>query len=660
LCPLDTLDTLDTHTLDTSDAGASPRRAVFATAGHVDHGKTALIRALTGVDTDRLPEEKRRGITLELGFAELPGTPISFIDVPGHRRLVHAMIAGASGVDALVLAVAAGEGVMPQTREHLHVAALLGIRRVLVALTKAELVDDETLALAEADVREALSAVQLSAVSVHRTSARTGRGMEELRSAVVSLAETLPDPGRTARTLLPVDRVFNVQGAGVVVTGTLVHGRLRVGQPVRVLGRRGPRTGVCRGLEIHGRATAQADAPARVAVNIARLERDDLERGDIVSGEHAPCVSRRLDVSLQLLPGVTVKDDQPAVVHVGAARAAARLLMLGSGFAQLVLHEPLAALGGLAFVVRGFSPNREHGAVLGGGRILDADAPPLPRPRDTAGRSRRVHAVELCRDGRQDDAVLAMLDEAPRPVDGAALESRLGLEPGTIAEWSRRDALPGVVSVDAGSCWTTARGLERLAELATARVEAHQASAPHERGASLETIRSALAERCGRDAADAALHRALAGGRLRVEKGVLSTPEFAEREHAASDQAALAALAALERAALQGMGEDAFVASGTPLTVVRAALARLATSGRARRLGALWFAEGAIEEARVAIRAHFERGLPLSVADFKALCRVSRKQAIPLLEQLDREGTTLRDRSEQGRDIRLAGPLLRE
>ncbi len=245
---------------------------VIATAGHVDHGKTSLIRALTGTDTDRLPDEKRRGISIELGFAELPDAGISFIDVPGHKKLVHAMIAGVGGVDGVLLCVAADDGVMPQTREHLHICKLLDIRRAVVALTKADLVDDEMLELAEADARSTLEELGIEAIGVVRTAVTDGRGLPELGALLGQLSAATPPRGASQRAWLPVDRVFSVKGAGTVATGTLTRGSLTLGAPVFVATARGVRESACRGLEVHGRSVGAATAPCRAAVNLARLE----------------------------------------------------------------------------------------------------------------------------------------------------------------------------------------------------------------------------------------------------------------------------------------------------------------------------------------------------------------------------------------------------
>jgi selenocysteine-specific elongation factor len=641
-------------TIATSDGSASARRSVIATAGHVDHGKTALIRALTGVDTDRLAEEKRRGLTIELGFAELPDTSVSFIDVPGHRRLVHTMIAGASGVDAILLAVAADDGVMPQTLEHLRVAELLGIRQVLVALTKIDVADPERVALVEESVRRSIAALGLELRAVVRTSVRDGHGLAALRTQLLSLVRGLPRRSHSTRALVAIDRVFTIRGAGLVVTGTLVRGCLRVGQPVHLAGRRGSRESACRGLQNHGRALAVLEAPARVAVNLSRLEKHDVERGDLLCSHADVPVTRRLDVSLRGAPSLPLPDRAAAVLHCGTARTAARVTCF-DGFAHVTLAEPIAALGGTAFVLRGFADDGEGGAVLGGGWILDANPPPLPRRGDCETRRRRARALEHCIHRRFADATVAIVNEAVHPVQGASLEGRLGLEPGTLVSLLER--APQLVHLP-GGCYVAARTVAQLADVAVERVTVHHEGAPHQRGVSLETIRGVLAERAGVEAADAVLRRVIEARRLLlVDRALLATPDFVKREHPASDDVADALFEALERAAFQGLTETAFAARGTTLAVARTTLARLEAQGRARRLGSLWFAESVLDEARRRVRERLQRGRSLSVPEFKELCGVTRKQAIPLLEQLDREGTTRRDKA---RDVRLAGPLLRE
>ncbi|HEX4475018.1 MAG TPA: selenocysteine-specific translation elongation factor [Polyangiaceae bacterium] len=631
------------------------RRAVFATAGHVDHGKTALVRALTGTDTDRLPEEKRRGISIELGFAELPDDAISFIDVPGHRRLVHAMIAGASGVDAVVLVVAADDGVMPQTREHLHVTRLLGIDRVVVALTKTDLVDAEMCALAEADARELCAEVGLEPISVIATSSTTGAGIDELRRELARVAHGLPLPPSTHSIFLAVDRVFSIRGAGTVVTGTLARGRLEVDRPVYVVGPAGVRESACRALEIHGRAEPFAIAPTRVAVNLSKLDKTAVSRGDVLTADPGLSVSSRLDVALRILPKETVDDGDPVVVHLGTTRASARVVRLGDTVAHLTLETPVACSGGLGFVLRGFAAKRERGAVLGGGRVLDSAPPPLPPRRDKAARTARATMLAFAEAGDIERAARGMLElAAPRPLEPGEVERRLGVEPGSLTEPFAALARAGtLVSIAGGRAFTTEAALERLETDAIDVATVHHRDAPHEFGISSETIRAKLRERSSRDASELALERLLASGRLiLVAGGLVCTPDVATKRETDGAAQSEVVLGVLDAARLEGAEEkDLVLRSGLSVETVRTTLARLGRDGVARGLSGLWFSERALDELRRKVGEYFRANGTLTLQALKDLSGVSRKQAIPLIEQLDREGTTRRVG-----DVRTAGP----
>ncbi len=621
------------------------QRVVIATAGHVDHGKTALMRALTGTDTDRLPDEKRRGISIELGFAELPDSGISFIDVPGHRKLVHAMIAGVGGVDAVLLVVAADDGVMPQTLEHVHVCTLLGIDRVIVALSKCDLVDDELLELAESDVQDTLSALGLSVARMVRTSAETGQGLDELRSVLVEAASAVPRHADSARLWLPVDRVFSVKGAGTVVTGTLTRGQLSVGQELFVAGEHGVTATACRGLEIHGRAVEHASAPTRIAVNLARLGVSDVRRGDVLTLDPALCRSQSLDISLTPLPGSErdLADGSPVQIYIGTTRSGGRVTALGEGLSHLALDRALPCEGGVGVVLRGFRSTREHGAVLGGGRVLDAAAPRPPRRRSAGARELRARALGAAERGELAEALAGLMEiAAPRPIAAADVERRLGLAPDSVARALRKRR--GAVSLDGGALWTTEETLQALIDMLHARTEAFHESEPHEPGLSMETLRAYVARRAGRQLAELALRRALESGRLlELEGGLACSPAFAERSAPAARQSAAKLYDAIEAAGLRGVSETALLAtSDEQPDATRAALGRLARSAAARRLAGLWFAERHLDDLRDRVADYFKTHPTLGVPAFKELCGVSRKQAIPLLEQLDREGTTRR------------------
>jgi selenocysteine-specific elongation factor len=622
---------------------------VLATAGHVDHGKTSLIRALTGTDTDRLPDEKRRGISIELGFAELPGADISFIDVPGHKKLVHAMIAGVGGVDGVLLAVAADDGVMPQTREHLHICKLLGIRRVVVALTKADLVDDEMLELAEADVRATLEALELEPTAVVRTAVVDGRGLAEIRTAIGDLAKLAPPRGASSRTWLPIDRVFSVKGAGTVVTGTLTRGSLTRGSVAFIATTRGVRESACRGIEVHGRAVESVAAPCRVAVNLARLEVADIGRGDVLTLEAELPLTTRVDAQLSALPGTesALSDSSPVTVHIGTTRVGARIAAIGDGLFQLLLDEAIPCQGGVGIVLRGFRATRDHGAVLAGGRVLDALAPPLPRRRDTAGRARRAATLAHVAEGDWALALGGLMEiAAPRPIFGPDIERRFGLEVGDLARWltgkKRRGPADSLALPNAA--YTLPATVELLQSALIRHLERYHSAHPDEPGMSLETLRAKLVARAGREITDLAIDRATKAAVVRSAGGVIALETFATTKGPEAKRAAARVLEVLDAVGLEGVAETA-IATRLPderPESLKSALARLSNETRARRLTGLWFAERHIDELRRRVTAYFDEHAVMSVPLFKDLAGVSRKQAIPLLEQLDREGTTRR------------------
>jgi selenocysteine-specific elongation factor len=364
---------------------------VLGTAGHIDHGKTSLVKALTGIDTDRLKEEKERGITIELGFAHLTlpgGDVIGVVDVPGHERFIRTMVAGAVGVDAVLLVVAADEGVMPQTREHLDICGLLGVRSGVVALTKSDLVEPELLDLAREELSAELSGSALSGAEIIACSARTGAGLAELTAAIDRVLRR--SPGRDAEGIvrLPVDRVFSLRGFGTVATGTLWSGRLRVGDELWPLpGRKNQQPAKVRGLHVHGEPVLEAVAGQRTAVNLP-LPLSAIERGETLvcpaelGGDLDPTLQTGvlLDVELRYLAvaRAPLLRRGRLLLSAGTAQRLALVTLLdrdelapgGTALAQIQLDQPLCSQPGDRFVLRGFAPQKNHGTTVGGGRIL--------------------------------------------------------------------------------------------------------------------------------------------------------------------------------------------------------------------------------------------------------------------------------------------------
>jgi selenocysteine-specific elongation factor len=366
------------------------KHIIVGTAGHIDHGKTALVKALTGIDADRLKEEQERGITIDIGFADLAIGDIrfGFIDVPGHERFVNNMLAGAHGIDLVMLVVAADESIMPQTREHFDICRLLHVKSGLVALTKSDLVDDELRELAQAEVADFVRGSFLDEAPIIAVSSRTGEGIEELKAALVELAASVEPKATSAVPRLPVDRAFSIRGFGTVVTGTLITGELKVGEEVEVLPG-GVRSRI-RNLQVHGRDTEVALAGQRTAVNLQGLNIEQVPRGSMLAPAGRLRTSSMIDARLDLLEGAAHPLAQRGRVrlHHGTAEVMARVVILRgeqsasgdeiedlryispgeSRLVQLRLEEPIATLPGDRFIIRSYSPQ----VTIGGGVVIHA------------------------------------------------------------------------------------------------------------------------------------------------------------------------------------------------------------------------------------------------------------------------------------------------
>jgi selenocysteine-specific elongation factor len=366
------------------------KQVVMGTAGHIDHGKTQLIKTLTGVDTDRLKEEKERGITIDLGFAHLTcedGTEVGVIDVPGHERFVRNMLAGVGGIDLVMLVIAADEGVMPQTREHLAICQLLCIKDGLVALTKADLVDEDWMELVTEDTREFLKGTFLEGKPIVPVSAKTGQGIDELRRVLATLVARVPPKQLEGKFRLPIDRVFTIRGFGTVVTGTLFSGSIRVEERVEIYSK-GIEVKV-RGLQVHNESVPEAVAGQRTAINLQGIEKVELERGDVLGrpGEFAPTFM--LDAVLQHLPDAPrpLRHRARLRLHLGTSELMGRVILLDrdvlapgeEAYVQFRLEKPAIALPRDRFVIRSYSPVQ----TIGGGMLLDVQ--PAKHRRGEAG-----------------------------------------------------------------------------------------------------------------------------------------------------------------------------------------------------------------------------------------------------------------------------------
>ncbi len=635
------------------------KRIVLGTAGHIDHGKTALVKALTGIDTDRLSEEKRRGITIELGFAHLPlpdGTVAGVVDVPGHERFVRAMAAGAGGIDLVVLVVAADEGVMPQTREHVDICRLLGVPRGLVALTKSDLLPElgaDWLPLLEQDIGAAVQGTFLEGAPVVPVSARTGAGLPALLDALAALAREVPERPADGPLFLPVDRAFSLKGFGTVVTGTLLSGAVAeedsvaLSPPAHGQGALRVRT-----VQVHGKSVPRALAGQRTAVNLPGVEAQAVSRGQALVHAGVVPVSHALDVELSLLAAAPkpLRHRARLLLHVGTAQVPASVSLLDRGelapgataLAQLRLGAPAAALPGQRFILRGFSALEGRGKTVAGGRVLAVAA-----RRRKRGRPPDLAQLELLARGDAEARVGAVLAMAgPAGLTSEALTGRTALAPKALqACLERLGARGGALLFDrerrAYVAGEVARALaSRLVEAAAAF---HQAK-PLAAGISREELRGRLPP-----VTDPRLFARLLASL--AEKGEL----VAEGEHVrlpshrAASGAAGGALKAQVAAALARGGLTPPWVSELPAAVkgtldeVVAVLKLLVAEGSALRVSAeLYFDAAAVRGLRERLVRHLQEKRAITTQEFKELVGATRKHVIPLAEYFDREKVTLR------------------
>jgi len=637
---------------------ATAQTFVVGTAGHVDHGKSALVKALTGIDPDRLAEEKARAMTIDLGFAWLTlpsGREVSVVDVPGHERFVKNMLAGVGGIDAALLIVAADEGPMPQTAEHLAILDLLQVPQGLVVLTKTDAVDTDWLDLVREETRERVAGTVLAEAPIVAVSALTGGGLPELLAALDRLLDGAPPRPAGTRPRLPVDRIFTVAGFGTVVTGTLVGGELTIGQELRVYPR-GLTTRV-RGLQTHKTKVERAAAGSRTAVNLTGLAVEDLRRGDVLAPPGLLAPTQRLDARLRLLVDspITLEQNDEVDLFVGAAELPARVTLLDrerlapgdTGWVQVRCREPLAVLKGDRFIVRRPSPS----ITIGGGEIVD----PAP-PRHKRFRPEVLGALETLAAGSPDEIVLQALETGPREVRALRAAHLAGLGPDQIdaalsqliAEGDAR-VLGGEVrsSPGRGDFAVAASTWEAIVGRLRATLVAFHAAQPLRRGMPKEEAKSRL--RLGGPARlfDEVLATAAADGVVADDGQTVRLPDFRIMLDVPRRALADRYLAALTAAPYAPPAPTEF---GVDAETIGA----LEDLGELVRVGeGVVYAPEAFEATVRETLAIIEREGRVTLAGFRDHFGTSRKYAQATLEYLDQRRVTRRVGDER---VRFVGP----
>ena len=638
------------------------RHVVIGTAGHIDHGKSALVRALTGTDPDRLKEEKTRGITIDLGFAHWGDgdTRLAFVDVPGHERFVKNMLAGASGVDGVLLVIAADESVMPQTREHFDICRLLGVTSGIVALTKVDLVDRETVELVALETADLLAGSPLEGVPVVPVSARTGEGVEAVRSALLAMAGRCLGRSPDGAARLPIDRAFTVRGFGTVVTGTLVSGRLAVDDTLTVLP-----AGVdvkVRGLQVHGAIQPSAVAGQRVAANFSGAGASAVARGETAVTPGSFEATRCVDAVLDLLPSARrLRHGARVRFHHGTCEVLGRVALGpglsgaiadsdapdalppgGRAFARLRLEGAAVLTRGDRFILRAYSPP----LTIAGGRVLDP-LPPRGGIRAGSARRRLDRLLKGLSDAGAADADRALVvligERGLTGLPAAALVARAGVAPESVDAVVARLSSAGAVR-RIGDRLVEAEALRAGGDRLLAMVSDFHRANPRRDGVPREEGRERVFRHAGPGVFEAVLEGLTGDGRL-VARDHLALPGHRVTLSPAELRAGEDIVALLRRAGLRPPAPAAIREQvGVDEEVLERVSRRLVREQAIVRVGPLLFDFGAIEslKADLASLKAGGGGATIDVATFKDRYGVSRKFAIPLLEYLDRERLTRR------------------
>jgi selenocysteine-specific elongation factor len=628
------------------------KNVIVGTAGHIDHGKSSLVEALTGTNPDRLEEEKRRGITLDLGFAflELEGVRLGLVDVPGHERFVRNMLAGAGGIDLVLLVIAADEGIKPQTREHFEICSLLGIPRGIIAITKSDLVDDDTLGLVRLEIEEYVRASFLESAPIVPVSSRSGAGLDELKQLLRRAAQAVTAKDATQNFRLPVDRSFAMKGFGTVVTGTLISGAVKLGDEVELYPVR-KRLRV-RGLHSGGKQIERAVAGQRTAVNLAGIEHEEITRGMVLAPAGIFEATQRVDTRITLLASAPPLKNRARVhFHQGTAEAIAEVILLndggelkggGSAFAQLRLDKPLLLLPGDRFILRRYSPV----VTIGGGAVLDARAPRHKR-KDAAV----APFLGVLEHGTREEFLRALVEAASRGLTLPEIVARTGwIEAETRATADKLAAAKRVTIL--GGAPVVVAPVQAVTACAGAirkAVETFHRANPLLPGIPKQELR-ARAGRARVEMFEAALND-LVAARALVVTGDLVGQAGREIALSAEESRAKELIEREFESARLTVPDFASVLAKLPVDAARAQkiLQILLREKVLVKISSdLVFHRNTLQRLREMLAKYRkERGARLPITVFKELTGITRKYAIPLLEHLDREQVTRRAGDER-------------
>lgn len=627
------------------------RQIILGTAGHIDHGKTSLIKALTGIDTDRLKEEKERGITIELGFAHftLPsGVRLGIVDVPGHERFVHHMVAGATGMDIVALVVAADEGVMPQTREHLDICKILQIPRGLIVLTKIDLVEDPAwLDLVEEDIREAVKGSFLENAPIVRVSSKTGEGMDELVATLSEIAATVPERDRSGPFRLPIDRVFTIKGFGTIVTGTSSSGVVRLGDPL-VVYPSGHNTRA-RSIQVHGESVEEAGPGQRVAINLQGLEKNEVQRGEVVAAPESLIPSKTLDVYAELLPDSPYGLKHGALLrfHAGTAEYIGRIFLLEGMevlpgdrfFAQLHLEHPAAVIRGDKFVLRSYSPV----ITIGGGIILD----PLPKRHKRRMRQEAAVALSAILTATDEEVVLHhIVNSREKGISFRELQVKTGIYGSRLALiLDSLEKRGDIFNFDRDlKLYLSKQTCEEIQKNILEKLAAYHKEHPLKQGMPKELLFSQFAKTYPQKAMVLALEQLTSKGLTVARQELLSLATHSVKLSDKEKNVASTLEQIYKEAGYQTPSfKEAIAKINVPADLAEKIFQWMLDEGILVRVKEdIVFHRDALDKLTRELVDFLKKHGEISPTQFKDLTGTSRKYAIPLLEYFDREKVTLR------------------
>jgi selenocysteine-specific elongation factor len=625
------------------------KRVVLGTAGHIDHGKTTLIKALTGVDCDRLKEEKERGITIELGFTSMAlpsGSEISIVDVPGHEKFVHHMVAGATGLDLVALVIAADEGIMPQTREHLDICKLLRVKKGLVALTKIDLVEKDWLDLVKEEVHDFVKGTFLEGAAIVPLSSTTGEGLPAFLAEVDRLAQEVEERSPEGLFRLPIDRVFTIKGFGTVVTGTIISGRASIGDTLEVLP--GGLEAKVRGIQAHGKSVESATAGLRAGINLHGLETGDIDRGNVLVLSQTLKPTAVLDVVLQLLPGAPrpLKHRTRIRLHLGTAEVLGRVIPLGreevkpgeEAFMQIRLEKPIVALPGDHFVIRSYSPL----LTIGGGEVLDAF------PSRHKRLSQQVkEEMAILEKGSDDEKIrIRLLKTGPAGLSWPDLMMRTNLLPAKLK--SRVEALigtGGILRYNGDRLrYIHPQAVEDLKRFCLDYLKEFHRKNPLQPGAMKEELKSKLPPHADSRLFNHLLSTLTGEKKIIVEKETvrLSTHIISLKEEEKDLRKKMVLLYSqgkLQPPLVKEVAAELAV-SESALKLVLQLLVKEGTLVKVKE--DLYFHQQAMQEMEAKLIQFLQQNKEMTPTQFKEISQVSRKFAIPLMEHFDAKKLTMR------------------